>query len=121
MNDSSYAWEDFSSDSSVDEENDVGRNKVTTKKKVPSDKQQSKQMAKVKKPPKKKAVDNVKFGAEGVHKFKGKRFKPSPKGAPMNLSRRLSRRITKASPLRSPIVAAKLIFSEKKTKKAWAK
>jgi len=120
MNDSSYAWEDFSSDSSVDEENDVGRNKATAKKKVPSDKQQqSKQMEKVKKPPKKKS--NVKFGAEGVHKYKGKRFKPSPKGAPMNLSRRLSRRITKTSPLRSPIVAAKLIFSEKKTKKVWAK
>ena len=121
MNDSSYAWEDFSSDSSVDEENDVGGNKVTAKKKVPSDKQQ-KSKAQVKKPPKKKAVDNVKFGVDGGHKFKGKKFKPSPKGAPMNLSRRLSRRITKASPLRSPIVAAKLVFSGSgKKKKAWTK
>jgi len=120
MNDSSYAWEDFSSDSSVDEENDVGGNKVTAKKKEASIKQNKAKAQKTKvKPQKKKS--NVKFGAEGVHKFKGKRFKPSPKGAPMNLSRRLSRRITKTSPLRSPIVAAKLIFSEKKTKKVWAK
>ena len=127
MNDSSYAWEDFSSDSSVDEENDVGRNKVIAKKKVSSIKQQkpkaqTKAIQTTKAKPQKK-VNNVKFGVEGEHKYKGKRFKPSPKGAPMVLSRRLSRRITKASPLRSPIVAAKLVFSGKKTKtkKAWTK
>ena len=67
MNDSSYAWEDFSSDSSVDEENDVGRNKVTAKKKVPSVKQQkpkaqTKAIQTTKAKPQKR-VNNVKFGA----------------------------------------------------------
>ena len=120
MNDSSYAWEDFSSDSSVDEENDVGRNKVTAKKKeIKQQKPKAIQTTKAK--PQKKKPNNVKFGVEGEHKYKGKRFKPSPKGAPMVLSRRLSRRIIKSSPLRSPIVAAKLVFSGKKQKKAWTK
>ena len=64
----------------------------------------------------------MKFGVDGCHKHKGKHFVKSPKGAPMVLSRRLSRRIMKASPLRSPIVACTLNFvdSAKKAKKKQA-
>ena len=115
----SYEW--FSSDSSDDE-------LATTSK--PWNKKENNQKDKNKKgninkgksdykiPKKKKKANNVKtFGAKAQHKHKGKLFVPTPKGKPMVLSRRLSRRIMKASPLRSPIVACTLNFnsSSKKT------
>ena len=61
---------------------------------------------------------SVKFGVDGCHKHKGGHFVKSPKGAPMVLSRRLSRRIMKASPLRSPIVACTLNFADSAKKAA---
>ena len=61
---------------------------------------------------------SVKFGVDGCHKHKGRHFVKSPKGAPMVLSRRLSRRIMKASPLRSPIVACTLNFADSAKKAA---
>mmetsp|Transcript_10062 Transcript_10062/g.18097 ORF Transcript_10062/g.18097 Transcript_10062/m.18097 type:complete len:190 (+) Transcript_10062:156-725(+) len=62
-----------------------------------------------------------KFGDYGGHQGHGGIRSKSPAGRPMVLSRRLSRRITRGSPLRSPIVACQLDFSfsalkEKKSK-----
>lgn len=49
----------------------------------------------------KKTVNgDFKFGVDGAHKNQGKKSKSSPMGGPMVLSRRLSRRIMKGSPLR---------------------
>ena len=117
----SYEWTEFSSDSIDDE-------LATTSK--PWDKKENNQKDKHKNgkinkgksdykiPKKKKKANNVKtFGAKAQHKHKGKLFVPTPIGNPMVLSRQLSRRIMKASPLRSPIVACTLNFnsSSKKT------
>jgi len=51
------------------------------------------------------------FGAHAAHRNKGQ---PRPKSPDrnMSLSRRLSRKILKGSPLKSPIVASKLDFSD---------
>ena len=119
----SYEWAEFSSDSSDDE---LATTSSTSK---PWNKKENNQKDKNKngninkgksdyKIPKKKKANNVKtFGAKAHHKHKGKLFVPTPIGKPMVLSRRLSRRIMKASPLRSPIVACTLNFnsSSKKT------
>mmetsp|Transcript_29256 Transcript_29256/g.60980 ORF Transcript_29256/g.60980 Transcript_29256/m.60980 type:complete len:180 (+) Transcript_29256:183-722(+) len=60
---------------------------------------------------KKKAVAEGKFGAGAGHQNKGCVHSKSPAGRPMVLSRRLSRKITRGSPLGSPIVACQLDFS----------
>lgn len=52
-----------------------------------------------------------KFGEVAGHRNRGRKRPNSPAGQPMVLSRRLSRKIMKASPLRSPIVAQELDFS----------
>ena len=57
-----------------------------------------------------KAV-GFKFGEVAGHRNRGRKRPNSPAGKPMVLSRRLSRKIMKASPLRSPIVALELDFS----------
>ena len=61
---------------------------------------------------KKATKKTVNFGAQGAaHKNKGVARRKSPKGKPMVLSRRLSRRIMKGTPMKSPIVACKLDFA----------
>ena len=57
------------------------------------------------------------FGADGGHKNAGRKRNKSPKGRQMVLSRRLSRRILKGTPLRSPITAYKLDFASAKKAK----
>mmetsp|Transcript_7721 Transcript_7721/g.14253 ORF Transcript_7721/g.14253 Transcript_7721/m.14253 type:complete len:162 (-) Transcript_7721:2517-3002(-) len=56
----------------------------------------------------KKAV--AKFGAGVGHQNKGCIYSKSPAGRPMVLSRRLSRKITRGSPLGSPIVACQVRY-----------
>ncbi len=51
------------------------------------------------------------FGQGGKHKYAGKLRKRSPKSKPMRLSRRLSWRIERSTPLKSPITAVMLNFS----------
>lgn len=51
------------------------------------------------------------FGANAAHRNKGQQRPKSPVGN-MTLSRRLSQKILKGSPLKSPIVASKLDFSD---------
>lgn len=48
------------------------------------------------------------FGQGGKHMFAGKLRKRSPLSKPMRLSRRLSWKIERSSPLRSPITAVRL-------------
>eukprot|EP00985_Skeletonema_marinoi_P006652 scaffold2890_cov93-Skeletonema_marinoi.AAC.2 len=48
------------------------------------------------------------FGRGGKHKFAGKLRRGSPLSKPMRLSRRLSWKIQRSSPLRSPISAVRL-------------
>jgi len=48
------------------------------------------------------------FGRGGKHKFAGKLRQRSPLSKPMRLSRRLSWKIQRSSPLRSPISAVRL-------------
>lgn len=63
-------------------------------------------------------IGGQQFGrAAAAHKNKGKVRTKSPKGGPMVLSRRLSRRILKGSPLRSPITACALDFASAKKAK----
>ena len=122
-------WTEFSSDESIDGDARVGRQpKAAAKKRNLETKAKSLPVARGQgnkensqrgktngkkdyKVPRKAKVNNVKksnsaavdrFGADAIHKFKGKYFAPSPLG-PMVLSRRLSRKIMKASPLRSPM------------------
>ena len=56
------------------------------------------------------------FGQGGKHKFAGKLRKRSPKSKPMRLSRRLSWRIERSTPLKSPITAVTLNFSSPRLK-----
>jgi hypothetical protein len=51
------------------------------------------------------------FGANAAHRNKGQP-RPNSPDRNMSLSRRLSRKILKGSPLKSPIVASKLDFSD---------
>ena len=86
--------------------------------KVPRKKTEQKKPSKI---PRKDTINEIggqKFGrAAAAHKNKGKVRTKSPKGGPMVLSRRLSRRILKGSPLRSPITACALDFTSAKKAK----
>ena len=111
----SYELAEFSSDSSDDE---LATTSKPWKDNNQKDKNKTGNFPSDYKIPKKKKANNVKtFGAKAQHKHKGKLFVPTPIGKPMVLSKRLSRRIMKASPLQSPIVACALNFnsSSKKT------
>ena len=100
------------------ENNKSGNNKGKTEQQIPQKKSNNSKSVICAGGAKAQAKADVKFGVDGCHKHKGKHFVKSPKGAPMILSRRLSRRIMKASPLRSPIVACTLNFADSAKKAA---
>ena len=133
----SYNWAEFSSDESdanaggpkklgaarkKAEDNDARNKENKVPRKAPvKGKTESKIPRKVAPAKAKHTINEIggqKFGrAAAAHKNKGKVRTKSPKGGPMVLSRRLSRRILKGSPLRSPITACALDFASAKKAK----